>query len=203
MNPFIFEKILDPYPTILGFLDRLNRQINLSTGNFNPEQYGTLTAAKRTGKPFIIGIIPPDNVVNFRPIETKLQSKGDDWDLGSTKGTPRSVKSTSPVAKAESQAAGELPFSNNQLVQMAHDGTLGPANDPVVPLGGGQINQASLDILAGSGFYSAANTVAKRQMTTPEDMMVVFWGYCRLKLIKHRVRQKWLRILLKCQPLNN
>jgi len=171
----IFEKILNPYPSILGYLDQLNRQLNLSTGSFTPEQYGTLTAAKRNCKPFIIGIIPPDNVVNFLPVETK--QPGSTSDLGSAKS---SVSST-----AQTQAAGGL-FTNEQLVQKSKNGTLGPANDPVTPLypktqaEAGTINQSSLETLANTGFYSTLNTVAQRQNTTPEDILVVFWGESHL-----------------------
>lgn len=169
----IYDKLLNPYPVLLSYLEQLNRQINLDIASFNPERFGSLTAARRSGKPFIIGIIPPDNIVNFMPVETKKQTV---QDLGTSKG----ASSSSPASRAAATVAGELPFTPSQLTQMAKNGTLGPANGPIVD-GKGNLVQANLDILANSGFFGTVNTVAKRRnIPNPADILVVCFGESKL-----------------------
>jgi hypothetical protein len=64
----------DPRPSILDRLENLNRQLNFATARFGTEnQFGTLKAVTQNYKPFIIGFIPPDNPINFIPIETSKQ----------------------------------------------------------------------------------------------------------------------------------
>lgn len=72
----LLNKLYNPFPQILSYLESLERQINLQTSS--PDDggdtgggttYGTLTASRRNSKPFIFGFIPPDNIVNFIPTE--------------------------------------------------------------------------------------------------------------------------------------
>ncbi|HEY8096299.1 MAG TPA: hypothetical protein VIE65_09465, partial [Methylobacter sp.] len=70
----ILKSLENPVPSVLGFLEQLERQVNLQT--FQPgdgddgfgTSFGTLTASRRNSKPFIIGFLPPDNVVDFIPV---------------------------------------------------------------------------------------------------------------------------------------
>lgn len=72
--------ITNPAPSILSFLDSINRQLNLQFSdatNGGSNSFGTLTASKRPVKPFIIGFIPPDNPVNFVPVQSGQIKIGD------------------------------------------------------------------------------------------------------------------------------
>lgn len=68
----ILSKINFPAPTVLAALDALERQLTLEYSDAEGDdgtRFGTLTASRRNTKPFVVGFIPPDNAVNFIPIE--------------------------------------------------------------------------------------------------------------------------------------
>lgn len=163
----IYDKLLNPYPALLEYLDLLNKQINLGLSSFNPERYGSLTAAKRNGKVFIVGIIPPDNVVNFQPVETQKQNI-----MESGAGT--STQSASSVAPGQLETKEQLAqkAGNKQL-------TGADANGPIVNRNG-QIDQNSLDILSRTGFFQAVNTVAQQQNVDPTAILAICYAESKL-----------------------
>lgn len=173
MSDSIFQKILNPSPSIIGFMAGLNRQLSFNIANFESEQYGTLSAAQRSGKPFIVGIIPPDNTVNFVPFDAKRK---DMWDLKSQSNAP---VSESAIKQAVAKASNDLPFTKEQIQQRVADGTMGPANAPIVNTKR-KINGEALSTLESTGFYDALLTVAKRNNLKPEDVLVIFCGESKL-----------------------
>lgn len=53
-------------------ISALNRVYRFDVSSSGPNQYGSLTGIKRNAKPFIVGIVPPDNPLNFVPFETSV-----------------------------------------------------------------------------------------------------------------------------------
>ncbi len=70
----IFSQILRSSPTNFQFLQSVGKQASLLTAAFGQESPGTLTAAKPSPKPFIVGFIVPDVAVNYVPI-SQVKSK--------------------------------------------------------------------------------------------------------------------------------
>lgn len=79
LPPIIGNKLSDPLHNVMNYLGKLSLPSNLrfaapgessATGN----TFGTVIAARRNFKPFIIGLIPPDVPVNFTPFK-KIQSR--------------------------------------------------------------------------------------------------------------------------------
>ncbi|HED36948.1 MAG TPA: hypothetical protein ENI76_01675, partial [Ignavibacteria bacterium] len=72
-NSGFTNRIEYPSPSIVTFIERINGQLNIDFANADSSGYGdtlgTLTASRRISKPFIIGFIPPDNPIDFVPIE--------------------------------------------------------------------------------------------------------------------------------------
>jgi hypothetical protein len=173
MSDSIFQKILNPSTSVIGFMAELNRQINFNIANFESEQYATSSAAKRSGKPFIVGIIPPDNTVNFVPFDAKRK---DLWDL---KSQTNATVSDSSIKQAIAKANNDLPFTKEQIQQRVADGTTGPANDQIVNTSK-KINGEALSTLERTGFYDALLTVSKRNNLRPEDILVILCGESKL-----------------------
>lgn len=65
------DKLQNPFPSILPNLIEISRQLAFAFNgtNFSNSNLGTMTAAKRNFKPFIIGFIPPDTQLNFLPFD--------------------------------------------------------------------------------------------------------------------------------------
>lgn len=65
------NKLRNPFPSILPNLIELSRQLSFSFNgtNFANSNFGTMTAAKKNFKPFIIGFIPPDAQIDFLPFD--------------------------------------------------------------------------------------------------------------------------------------
>jgi hypothetical protein len=65
------SKLYSPFPSVLDFLEQLNKQVSLGVVPVDGEGsvYGTMTARRRPLKPFIVGIIPPDVSLNYIPVE--------------------------------------------------------------------------------------------------------------------------------------
>jgi len=95
----LLESIVFPAPSLLPSLDALEKQLNLALADASGEEgtLGTLTASRRGTKPFIVGFIPPDNPVNFIPVER----------AGAVLG---SVETSSPTAGPA--APGDVKSSN-------------------------------------------------------------------------------------------
>lgn len=62
-------RIYNPFPSVVPFVDLLSKSVSYTVAPDPSPGFGTLTASRRPSKPFIIGFIPPDNEVNFIPVE--------------------------------------------------------------------------------------------------------------------------------------
>lgn len=62
-------RIYNPFPSVVPFVDLLSKSVSYAVAPDPSPGFGTLTASRRPSKPFIIGFIPPDNDVNFIPVE--------------------------------------------------------------------------------------------------------------------------------------
>ena len=81
---FTYNKLTQPSPNIVPFVEQLNRQVYYflqtapAESRFSfPTEFGTLTASRRNSKVFIVGFIPPDNAVNFVPVRRVGTPMGD------------------------------------------------------------------------------------------------------------------------------
>lgn len=63
------NKLYNPFPSVVPFVDLLNKSLSYVVAPDQPANFGSLTASRRPSKPFIIGFIPPDVEVNFVPVE--------------------------------------------------------------------------------------------------------------------------------------
>jgi hypothetical protein len=72
-NPFtssqLYRKISTPALNILDYLASITRETSWDLSAVIGSQLGTIAAARFSGKPFIVGFIPPDVTVNFVPIQ--------------------------------------------------------------------------------------------------------------------------------------
>lgn len=98
-----------PAPSVLGFLEALETQLNLKYADSGGEILGTLTASKRPVKPFIVGFIPPDNPVNFVPTSPALSVLAD---IGGPASGPKSVSTSKRVSSGND---GELERVNARV----------------------------------------------------------------------------------------
>ena len=125
-------------PSILSQLETINRQINFATkapnvvsvesarnrdgriisdsrGNpeldFKPiesETFVGITASRRNAKPFIIGFIPPDNPINFVPIQTAFDQV--------------STINTGPSTLLPAQGSGGVSLTGQVIRNFGNDG---------------------------------------------------------------------------------
>lgn len=71
------QDIVGAVPDVAGFLYALFRDGRWDVARSGLDQYGSAYARRRGGKPFIVGLIPPDVEINFLPIERELERIGD------------------------------------------------------------------------------------------------------------------------------
>lgn len=152
LNRSLYEKLLTPAYNILRTIDFLNKQTPLGTTSFTNDQYGSITAARRSSKPFIIGIIPPDNPVNFVPVED-VKTDLLDYSSGGSVATQ---------------------WTKEKVEKANKDGQLGPSNGSISE--GDQISAQNLNTLTSSGFFSDLAGVASNLGVKPEDLLLVLYG---------------------------
>jgi hypothetical protein len=106
-NPFtssqLYQKISTPTLNILDALAGITRETSWDLSAVVGSQLGTLSAARFPSKPFIVGFIPPDVVVNFVPITSNQSTL-----------TTLATAATTTVAGPSVQAPQRL------LQQLAH-----------------------------------------------------------------------------------
>jgi hypothetical protein len=83
----LLSKLISPSVSTLGGLSQIGYQASLLPYKETGQVYGTLTGAKPSPKPFIVGFIPPDIPVNFVPVDV-LQRKIGDVSAGITSPSP-------------------------------------------------------------------------------------------------------------------
>lgn len=111
------NKLRNPFPSILAYLNELNRQLAFDFNGTNSlDNFGTLTAVKNNSKPFIIGFIPPDIQVNFIPfdkVSTTISGISVIQVNNANKSGFRTVTIPSDIPSYSSSPAGEVPRSKN------------------------------------------------------------------------------------------
>jgi hypothetical protein len=171
----VINRIADPAPNVLPFLEQINGQLQIALaaapkeqGNEYSTELGTLTASRRNSKPFIVGFIPPDNPVNFVPIARQLQK------VGAT-GTGKAAPTGTAGAAGELLPIGELPNTSPEfqagLIQIAQELGLDPNHLAAVIQFESRFNPAAKNPhSSGSGLIQFMGSTAKRLGTTVEEI---------------------------------
>lgn len=89
-----------PSSDVNPWLDELVSTITDSFDNLAPEVYGSVVGAKTPYKPFVVGIIPPDVVINHIAVEQ------DKTKLATVEGAPNAGGKSSPSTAAGQSASG-------------------------------------------------------------------------------------------------
>ncbi len=118
----LIGKLYNPFPSIVSFIDLLNKQLSFSLDPKSSANFGSLTASRRNSKPFIVGLIAPDNPVNFIPVERTPANLGgvnaaNATNLGN-KTVVHPVTNNGPPTKVARQLQ---TFSTAQLRQALYD----------------------------------------------------------------------------------